>query len=480
MAQFDISTDRLTDANVWPDCCARCGASGTTLVALSKRAAKNLPGVQIPFCEKHRDDIAIRARRHRIGVAVVLLGMPATAIVTWVLHPFIGGQFAGNDNARLMSAVLFCVGSAFPLGILALFWAKTPVRVVTIIGRIATVGGVGANFREAMLNTVSRSSLPDAPEEVTFDVTVYRPNQTTPLDTGGLLFGAAVVAGALLGALTAVAGLRLAPDALGIDRYSWWYVLACAGPIAVVGWVMFGPSSLFRPIPIFMSILVGFLFSGIVAIIKLLTFSPYLWFAAVYSFAPLVALQTLVLYPIIWSGRVRHGVLAGACGAVAPLLYAGAVYVVAGMQSGPQSAALLLGPIAALILAGTSYATATTPYCGWCDGWLTKRRIGAFALTRADVEPAVAGGEIVSLAGEKPYSESTKIGDVELTCYSCDSCADKGTVVVELFDCVKGGKNGTTPNLKRVDRYLYPGPALLVLNRMFPPPDEPKKAGAGE
>lgn len=480
MAQFDISTERLADASVWPDCCARCSAAGTTLVPLSKKAAKGIPGVGIPFCDKHQDDVVVRSRRNRIGMAVVLLGMTATAVLTWVLHPYLGGQHAGNDASRVLSTVLFGIGSAFPFGIAMILWAKTPVRVVTIVGRIATVSGVCAKFREAMVNTVSRSELPDAPEEATFDVTLYRPNQTTPLDTGGLLFGAAVVAGALMGTLVAVAGRQLAPDVLGIDRYGWWYVLACAGPVAAVGWVMFGPSLLFRPIPIGMSVIVGFLFAGIVAIIKLFGFSPYLWFAAVYSFAPLVALQTLVIYPIIWNGRVRHGVLAGACGAVAPLLYVGAVYSIAGSQSGPQSAALILGPIAVLVMAGANYNTAHTPYCGWCDGWLTKRRIGGFALTRADVEPVVANGEIVSLAGEVPYQETAKIGDVDLTCYSCESCQDRGTVVVELFDCVKGGKNGTVPTLKRVDRYLYPGPALVVLNRMFPPPGEPKKTEAAE
>ena len=326
MAQFDISTDRLTDPDVWPDCCARCGATGTTLVPLSKRASKGLPGVRIPFCDKHQDDVATRWRRQRIGMAVVLLGMVATTVLTWVLHPHLGGQNAGNDTSRVLSTMLFGLGSALPLGIVAMLWAKTPVRVLTVIGRIATVGGVSARFREAMQDTVSVSSLPEAPEEATFDVTTYRPNQTTPLDTGGLLFGAAVVTGALLGVLIAVAGRQLAPEALGIDRSSWWYVLACAGPVAAIGWVAFGPGSLFRPIPVSLSILVGLLFSGIVAVVKLFGFSPYLWFAAAYSLAPLVALQTLVIYPIIWNGRVRHGLLAGACGAVAPLLYAGAVY----------------------------------------------------------------------------------------------------------------------------------------------------------
>ena len=84
------------------------------------------------------------------------------------------------------------------------------------------------------------------------------------------------------------------------------------------------------------------------------------------------------------------------------------------------------------------------------------------------MEPTVSTGEIVSLANDAVYTEKAAIGDTELSCFHCPWCEDKGTFVIELEDCVKGGKHGKTPTLKRVDRWLYPGSALLVLRRMFP------------
>lgn len=478
MAQFDIETDGLTSPDGWPDSCARCGAAGTALVKLPERYAKGVPGARLPFCDRHRTDHADFARRSKIGSLFILLAMPISAALTWVLHPHLAGPNAGDDTARIIATVVFGLMAVLPVGLLLLLWTKTPIRVHAVVGRFATVVAVCQKFRDAVLATFVPSRLPDAPDELTFEVSLYRPKPNTPADTGGLLFGAAVTAGGLFGALVATLGLQLAPAALGLERNSWWYVLAAAAPAAVIGWVGLGPTHLARPISIGMSTIVGLLFAGIVAVVKLITFSPYIWFAVVYSLAPLVALQTLVLHPIIWHGRVRHGLLAGASGAVAPLAYAGAVYAIAKLGSGPQSAALILGPFAVLLLAGVNYDKARTPFCTRCDGWLTKRRIGAFGRSRAVMEPAVAGGEIVSLARETPYQKQAVIGDTELTSYSCENCGERGTVVLELHDCVKGGKQGTTPTLKRVDRYLYPGPALLVVNKLFPP-DEGAKAGGG-
>lgn len=480
MAQFDIPSDRLADPDVWPDCCARCGAAGTTLVPMPKRWTKRISGVRVPFCDRHRSDFAVRGRRTRIGFAIVLTGMAVTAAATWVLHPHLGGRNAGNEASRLMSTLMFGLGSAFPIGLLTMIWAKAPVRVVQVVGRLATVAGVCGAFRQAVTDGPPPSALPEVPDDATFEASLYRPTPTTPAGTGGLLFGAALVAGAFFGVLTAVAGQELSPDALGWDPSGWWYVLASAGPAAVIGWTGMGPATLFHRVGLLAAAGLAVSFTAMVAVVKLITFSPYLWFAAAYSFAPLVVLQTLVLQPIIWHGRVRHGWLAGVCGAVTPLLYAGAVYLVAGLESGPQSAALILGPIAALLMWETNASTARTPHCHRCDAWLVKRRIGSFRLPRAAVEPALAGGRLVSLAGEMPHPAAAAIGDVELECHSCPTCEDRGTVVLELSDCVKGGKHGTTPTLKRVDRYLYPGAAMLVVDRMFPPPDEPKKAEEGE
>ena len=47
-------------------------------------------------------------------------------------------------------------------------------------------------------------------------------------------------------------------------------------------------------------------------------------------------------------------------------------------------------------------------------------------------------------------------------------------MVLELYDCIGGGKSGKVPALVKRGRWQYPGPALLAVDSMFPlRPDEP-------
>src|SRR5262249_19329732 len=88
-----------------------------------------------------------------------------------------------------------------------------------------------------------------------------------------------------------------------------------------------------------------------------------------------------------------------------------------------------------------------------------------------EVQPALAAGSIISLAGLTPSEAEAAIGDVEVKVHSCANCRERGNVVVELFECRATGK-GKTPNLIRIGRWSYPGTALLVIDKMFPPPRE--------
>ncbi len=110
-----------------------------------------------------------------------------------------------------------------------------------------------------------------------------------------------------------------------------------------------------------------------------------------------------------------------------------------------------------------------------CEGWLEARRVGALPRPRADVEPALATGQVIALTGVKASADAAVIGDVELTCHACPACREAGTVVLELKDCIGGGKGGKVATLVRVEQWLYPGSALLAVNEMFPP-DEPDPA----
>jgi hypothetical protein len=152
----------------------------------------------------------------------------------------------------------------------------------------------------------------------------------------------------------------------------------------------------------------------------------------------------------------------------------GIVYLIAGTEPGPHNVVYYLGPIVALAAGMMNRETARAPYCSECEQWLVSRRIGALPRSVAEVQSVLQTGLVISLVGVKPYDDKAAIGDVEVTVYSCPQCREQGTVVLELHNCVGGGRSGKVPTLVKVGHWHYPGPALLAIESMFPPaPDEP-------
>lgn len=190
-------------------------------------------------------------------------------------------------------------------------------------------------------------------------------------------------------------------------------------------------------------------------------------FLLAYSLPPLVLLQFLA-QRLIWRWKLRSTPIAVAAAAGSGLGLLAVAMIFGGADQGPHQAVFPLGLVAALIGGVLARVHATSPYCLECDGWLEGRRIGAFPKSLAEMQPLVADGGVVALAKVKPYDETAAIGDTELKAYACPECRDCGTVVLELFDCVKGGKNGQQPVVKAIGRWQYPGPALPVIQAMFP------------
>ena len=469
MALLELEAERAADPTAWPDCCARCASHGTKLVAVPPRYAKGTPGLAVPLCDAHADDWNTVRRRNRVGALVVLLGMAAIGYATWELYPRFAQPNAQNTIDRGVTSFFFGFLAILPLGALLGWWAKTPIRVFELKGRKLTLAGVSGRFAAAARQSVAPEPLPAA-DVARFDVTDYRPARTNPPGAAPKGIAVAAAVGAIFGWAIGVAGLAIAEQTAGWGRNDWRYL----GLAAIAAVVYIAPLSglrflLSRVGIIVLGMAVGLILAAIL-VLRLFGLPLEYAFAGVMTGGPLILLYALVVSPVIWRWRIRSGAAAVLIGATGPLAFLGVLYLTAGLSPGPQKVAYALGGLACIAFPITARGTSRTPYCAACDAWLIARRIGAFPRSAAAVRPALDSGAVVALAGLTPSAASAIIGDLEVKVHSCSDCRERGTVVVELLDCRGGGRHGKTPTLVRVGLWNYPGHALLVIDKMFPPP----------
>ncbi len=467
MARLDVELDRLADPTAWPDRCARCGAHDTTLVPVPDKWAKKQVGWRLPLCPAHADDWDQVRRKNRVGMAAIVTGMAVAAGVTWAVHP----RFAPNADDATRAAAAFFVGfaSVIPFAVALALWAKTPIRIEKVVGRFASVIGLGRAFKAAAADALAPVPLPAVGEEARFDVSPYATVPTAAPEAVGLLFLASVLLGAAMGFGVGVGGLELHEHTKGWGRNDWRYVGLVVLMAAAAGLLLFGMRFSVTRVGLFI-LGTGVGLVGVVAgVLKVIGFRSEDQFGVLFTGLPLLVLGVGVLRPLVWNRRIRHPSLAAVVAALGPLAYAGVVYLVAGLADGPQRFALGVGPAMAVALALMTASAAGTPYCLECGGWLVSRRLGAVGRTRAEMEPLIAGGGLVSVSAAKTYQEKTSIYDTELTAHRCPACGDHGTVVLELFDCQWSGGKNPTPTLTRVGRWQYPGAAIPVIDALFPP-----------
>lgn len=473
MARLEVDVERLADPTVWPDRCARCGAHGTQLVPVPEKYAKKQVGWRMPFCPVHRDDWAEVRWKNRVGMAVMLAVMAVVGGITWTVHP----RFVNPPDVVSRSVAAFMIGflSVIPMAIVLALWAKTPIRIEHIQGRFAHVIGLGRAFKAAVGNTLAPAPLPEVSDEVRFEVSRYAPPATAAPEAVGLLFAASVGLGGLFGLGVGVAGSELAEFTKGWAKNDWRFVLMVMATWAAFGLVAFGAKfPLYRVGLVVLGTAVGVV--GLVsAVLKLIGFPSETQFGLSLSGLPLLLLGVGVLHPIVWNQKIRHAAAAGFVSGLGGLVYAGVVYLVAGLADGPQWYALFLGPIGAILFVGVMANAARFPYCTECSAWLESRRLGAVARPKTELEPLIADGGLVALSAAKTYQGTASVHDCELTAYRCPQCADKGTVVLALSECrLSGGKN-PRPTLMPVGKWQYPGHALTVIDAIFPPPPDEGK-----
>jgi len=465
VAQFDISLDRLANAETWPGCCARCGAKGSQLTRVPDRYAKKTDGFAIPLCAAHVDDWAKVGFRTRIGAAVMLLGMAGAAAAAWFLQPA-----QQNPMDRVGPALVAGFLAAFPLGALAALWAKSSIRVLAVEGRFATIAGVCRAFAKVMANQ-PEPELPAVSETARFDVQLYRPTPVLEPNIAAILLAIAFSLAALLGLAIGFGGLEIGRATAGWDPDDWRYVPFTCALLLAYTLRHFDLRGLFSRFgAMFILFVVVFVLVGLG--FARLAGSMRMGFGVAFTGCALMLLEGLV-HRFIWRRHVRNAAVAMAASSGGALIFIAVVYLIGGMEPGPHQSAYIVGLLIALCCTLMSRAYAKTPYCLECDGWLDPRRVGALPLPLHEAKAAIESGQILALAGVKPYQEIASIGDVELKVHSCLECRERGTVVLELFDCEKGGKNSKVPRLVKVDLWQYPGASLPVIETLFPPPEAP-------
>jgi hypothetical protein len=470
VAQFEIALDSLTDVDRWPDRCARCCDSGTKLVPVPKRWSKRTEGFAIPLCEKHFDDWSVVGFRTRIGALVILAFIPGSMFFWWTLHPHIAKAQDQNEAARWSSMLAFGFLGVLPLGGLIAWWAKTPIRALGVNGRLVTIGGVCRAFAR-MMTSAAASPLPIVSDAARFEVHPYSPQRVVPTAKAGNALAILFTLAAVLGSAVGFGGRELVGETAGWDPSDWRYAALSCGVALAYTLPLFGSRMLFSRVGLAMAMIIV---AGVLAGLGVarIAGSMAMGFSLVYCSAPLI-LQQFLAQRLIWRWKLRSTVIAVAAGAGSACAFTAFVMMFGGLEAGPHRAALALGPLFAIFSAALSRSAATAPFCGACDAWLVERRIGALPKSLLQVEPIVASGQVLALADVTPYPESAAIGDVELKLHSCEACREAGTVVLELFDCVKSGKSGTQPLLKRAGRWEYPGASLPAIEALYPPADSP-------
>ena len=385
----------------------------------------------------------------------------------WHLQPHVARPHEQNEASRLSFMFFLGLPASFVVGGLLAWWAKAPIRVLSIQGRFVTIAGVCKAFARGMkrLEVASPPAAVDVPQ---FEVQPYAPKPVVQLNRAGNALAILFVLAALLGSALGLGGLELERAIAGWDRNDWRYAALAYGVVLAYTLPLMGLRTLFSR---FGGCLLLALFALMVPALVAcrLGGSVRFGFNVAYSLAPLILLQFLArTHDLRW--KLRSVAIAVAAGAGSALALTAFTLTLGGMDPGPHQAVYVLGPLFAFGGAAASRANATTPWCLECDGWLDARRIGSLPKTLVEVEPLIAAGQVVALADVKPYDAIASIGDAELKVHSCPVCRDRGTVVLELFDCVKGGKDGKQPIVKRASRWQYPGESLPAIEALFPPP----------
>ena len=453
MAQFKMDISQLSGQ--WPDLCARCAKTGTQLVPVLAQHAKNEIGWHVPLCKDHVRDWELVQYRNRLGMLILGMAMLSVALLTWFLQPLVMAN-PGRDS-RFLATFFFGLLSAAPFGVVLAIWAKSPIRIEEVQGRLATITGVHSQFADKMREFLIPPPLPQLDQDQLFTSKRYRPKSESSREGLTLLFASTIFVSAILGMAAGLFAGPINEATANCDMYSWRYVWLSLAAVALIGLALMRPWYfwLWR---------FGFVISVVFLVVALILLILMKWvavppkyiFALLYGFGPMIVLAFRVLRPIIRVGRVRHPEHAASCSFLGAITYGCTALVVAEFSWDGLYLFIYIAAVAsALFLSQQSYDLASWPYCNCCTNWLVWQRIAAFACHSIDMTRLLDDGVILSLTRLKSYRERASLNDCDLSLYFCQRCSKQGTFLIELMECKARGKNNKT-TLYTVDRWEFP------------------------
>lgn len=465
MAEIKLTRDQLTNPDLWPDACARCGQAETELHPVPERRTKGVTGLNVPLCPRHRDHWAQHAARNRPGLLVILGMVVGLPVLLWFLTAPDGPMPVPRDNR--VGIIFF--GTLVPVAVVGIAWASWAgglIRVQQVRGERITLMGVARVFATAWSeHTRQRLTPPEVHEDLTFPVEAFRPTGHAPitevLRTGALMATAGAAAGGVIGGLSlllenATAGWdKDDPMFLGVSAAIFFsYVILLIGGRVLVQNRHFWKAA----------ILIVLVLTGIVGLTTLFCNCPLRTATHLGLSVPALFLMMPLANRLIYVYRIRQVTVGWLLGALGPALVTLAALAVTGWYEGPQGNLVWIGLLLALIGAATAGAQAGSPTCEVCGEWMLGRDLGA--LPGADmVVPVLSRGEIVRLATSEPREKAIP-GDVHIRLHACPACLEVGPFILEL--AVVSEDNRHREARKSAGRWQYPAEAWPVIERIFP------------
>jgi hypothetical protein len=473
MAEIELRPERFPDGDPWPAVCARCSEPAELRVPVPAAFNKGPAELAVPVCERHLGHWETFRSRNRIVLVVVLLFLAGGPFLLWhLLAPQPGGP-APPVVDRVMTVAGWTGAGAVLLILPLAAWVGTgPVRVVAGDGDRLILKGVASKFARLFAERERlASALPELAPEARLDVQPYRPDGVCPWPGTVQLLLCPPALGAGLGALLGLAARYLAGVAHNWPREDWRYLgliaAVCAAYAAVAAVPLLRSPSALRLRVGGVLLLLVLAMVGCAGVLRWFAAVPFPVLLGLVLYCPALLVLLVVTWYLVRLNRVRHTVAAGVAGFLAPAALVGAALLVTGGWDGRDNLLPVIGLLAALGTAVVAGAAAREPFCTLCDSWMGKRPLGALGRPCAEVKPLLSAGEVIRLAGE-PVLPEARAGDVELSMYFCPNCRESGRVVLELTDLFKTPKGAT--QRRTAGRWVYPGIALVVVEKMFPPP----------
>jgi hypothetical protein len=466
MAAISITRARTADIAAWPQICVYCGQPAAQRIELPRRHRGKLDRLQVPACDRHA------MRPSRLGlverVAVVLLTMWIVGCIAGIALTVSPRQ--NDPRNAIWQGFLGLLVLAIPAGI-ALGWWCMPVHVTDESKHWFTLAGVNRRFAQAWLVQVRRDA-DSAPIGTRFEVRLYRADQEASFH-GAIPFLAVVLAAAGVGGMV-LAGASLAVAELTQGwtpndlRYlaligGWTFLYAVAG-LSIVGWRVWNWG--LRPLVVTVALLsAAALLVAASALLLRWGARESLPLSASSHFVrdvPASLLAGLFVLVHVRTTRMRHGIVAGLAGLLAPMTLLAIDLALTWDTPAFSKPSASVAAVLALGSCVACYYQAQSPFCTRCNQWMLREVLGGVSQPPTNAVELLQSGQVTRLL-DQAAPDAPGPGDVELAIHYCPACRQRGELVLEAT-----ALNARKPARTTLGRWVYPGAAWEQARMLFP------------